>query len=109
LGFVANATTTITINGDDTVCVYSQTSYSVTSTSGITYVWSVSSPNTVASASGNSAAILWNATGTYTVSVNGFLTGTTTLQEAGSLTVRVFPNPVPLITTDYRVGCNTLS
>jgi hypothetical protein len=63
--------TLITINGPDTVCLSSTSNYYVAPTTGITYSWTVSTPNTVMSTTATGATVLWNALGAQTLTATG--------------------------------------
>ncbi len=80
------------INGPDSVCENSTTSYSVISHGGSTYAWTVSGGSIVGSATGNFISITWSGTGIGNISV-------TESNSQGcpdtAQTLTVFVNPIP--------------
>lgn len=109
--FVARGQTPVPVSGPDTVCVGTPGGYSVVPTTGVNYVWTVAPPFGVISGPNTNPTllVLWGMPGTAIVSVEGYDAATGTHVETGNMPVTVMPTPVPYITADITVGCQTLS
>ena len=104
LPFLSRGQTTITISGPDTVCKGEQASYSIATSSGVNYLWSVSALGSVNPLNGPSVTVYWAGAGSATVQVEG-RDSNNVIVETGTINVAVLPPPEPELTWDAQVGC----
>lgn len=104
---LARGLTTITVDGPINVCKNSTWAYSTPSpTPGVSYSWSMSTIlGNFSTTLGASTNVLWNLEGTTTIKIQGKINNN--VVEEGTKVVTVRPLPQPIITTDYRVACQT--
>ncbi len=104
VSFVVNAQTTLTITGDNDVCVGEVSSYSLSPpVTGATFAWAVSSSGNVLN-SGTSGVIQWTTAGSVTITVLGVDTAGTTVAQ-GNLNVSINDIPQPNIIPSNYVTC----
>lgn len=107
LGFVANATVTIT--GTTPVCKGNTGTYSLSPASGKHYVWSTSYHGTITgSSTGTGLTVVWGIAGSATVKVYEY-NGSNVKTDSGTLAVTVEPLPTPTISASVRVACQQLT
>ena len=88
LPFLSRGQTTITISGPDTVCKGEQASYSIATSSGVNYLWSVSALGSVNPLNGPSVTVYWAGAGSATVQVEG-RDSNNVIVETGTINVAV--------------------
>ncbi|WP_118975446.1 PKD domain-containing protein [Taibaiella koreensis] len=107
-GSIARGQTTIPITGPATVCKGISQIYTIAPAPGFIYIWRSGNTNgSLVSATAGNATFLWGLDGSGQVLVYGVNSNGDTLQR-GTLNVTILPLPQPLITTDFRVACQSL-
>ena len=84
------------IQGNDTVCVWANTTYQISSNSGSSYFWLVNGGYVTGSLTDTVANVIWTSTGTGTVAVQE--TNINGCDSIVSMNVHVLANPSPVLT-----------